>query len=74
MRGRTFLGWDAVRYVGGVVPALAQTLDMDLLCLAEFSAVFALGDGSALFLDLEEGTLCVVACGGPVAFDARLTG
>ena len=69
-RGRTFLGWDAVRDVGGIVPALAQALDMDLFCLAELSAVFALGDGAALLLDLEERSLIVVAAGRAVAFYA----
>ena len=68
----TFLGGDGMRDGRGLVPAFAQTLDVDLLRLPQFPAVFALGDGATFLLDLEERTLGVVAGRGPVALDARL--
>ena len=47
---------------------------MDLLGLAQFSAVFALGDGTTLLLDFIEGTVDVFACRRTVPFDARFAG
>ena len=45
---------------------------MDLAGLPELAAVFTLGDGSTLFLDLEQRTVGVLAGGGAVALDAGL--
>lgn len=39
---------------------------------AGFAALLALRDGPALLLDLEEGTIRMLAAGGPVALYARL--
>ena len=45
---------------------------MNLAGLAELAAVFALGNGAALFLDLEQRAVGVLAGGGAVALDAGL--
>ena len=42
--------------------------------LPQISALLALRDGATLALDLEELSLCVVAGGSPVSFDARFAG
>lgn len=45
---------------------------MDLAGLPELAAMFALGYGAALFLDLEQRTVGVLAGGGAMALDAGL--
>lgn len=45
---------------------------MNLAGLPKFAAVFALRDGTAFLFDFEERTVCVLARGGAVPFDAGL--
>jgi hypothetical protein len=54
--------------------AVADALDVDLLCFTEFAAMLALGDGAAFLLYFEKGTVVVFARGGPVALYAGFTG
>ena len=49
----TFLRGDAMRDGFWVLPALAQTLYMYLLCLSKFSTMFTLSDGAAFLLDFK---------------------
>jgi hypothetical protein len=59
---------EPVRGVGGHLgPSFAQTLDVDLLGLAELTAVHALRNWTPLLLDLYERTSFVVASRGPMA-------
>jgi hypothetical protein len=51
---------------------LADAFDVNLLSLPELPAVFALGDGAALLLDLKERAVVVLAAGGAVSLNARL--
>jgi len=46
---------------------------MDLFCFTELSAVLALSHWAALFLDLKEGTVSMLACRGSMALDAGFT-
>ena len=50
----------------------AHALDMDLLRLAEFTAVLALCHRAALLLNLEERAVGVFAGGGAMAFNTGL--
>jgi hypothetical protein len=59
---------------GLVYAGVAGAFGMDLLGLAELATLCALGDGAALFLDFEEGTVCVMAGGRSVPLYARLAG
>ena len=47
---------------------------MDLLGLAELATLCALGDRAALFLDFEQGAVCMMAGGRSVPLYARLAG
>lgn len=51
----------------------AHALDVDLLCLSEFTTVLALGDRTALLLDLKKRTICVFAGRGTMTFNAGFT-
>ena len=55
-----------------VLPALAQTLYMYLLCLSKFPTMFTLSDGAAFLLDFEKRTIGVFTGARAMAFDARL--
>jgi hypothetical protein len=57
-----------------VLSTFAYALDVDLFCFSQFTAVFALGDGTAFFLNLEEGAISVFAVGRAMALDASLAG
>jgi hypothetical protein len=47
---------------------------VNLFGLAKLAAMRTLSNRSALLLDLEEGTVCVLASGRAVTFDAGVTG
>jgi hypothetical protein len=52
---------------------LADAFNVNLLGLPELPAVFALGYGAALLLDLEERAVVVLAAGGAVSLDTGFT-
>ena len=62
-----------MRYRIRVVFASTQALDMHLFRLSQLSAVFALGNGATLLLDLVERPVGVVTCRGAMSLDAWLT-
>jgi len=51
----------------------AHTLDVDLLCLSEFTTVLALSDRTALLLDLKKRAICVFAGRGTMTLNAGFT-
>ena len=61
----------------GLVPVFstfAYALDVDLFRFSQFTAVFALCDGTAFFLNLEQGAVSVFAVGRAMTLDASLAG
>jgi hypothetical protein len=56
-----------------VLFGFAHALDVDLLCLSEFTTVLALSDGAALLLYLKKRAICVFAGRGAMTFDTCFT-
>jgi hypothetical protein len=69
----TFLADGDWLFIWWVLLGFAHALDVYLFRFAEFTTVFALGDGTALLLYLEKRAICVFAGGGAMTFDTSFT-